>query len=122
MIDYLEQGPTVNGAYYAGTSRMARPRNRKKEARKTDSRFLRSALANTSQVTMTAATKCRCDILPHLSYSPDMASSDFYLFPKLKSHLRGTQYGCSEGVIEAVYEYLGDKEKAFYFGGIRKLE
>ena len=39
-----------------------------------------------------------------------MAPSDFYLFPKLKSHLRGTQYGSNEGVIEAV-----NKEKAFYF-------
>ena len=32
--------------------------------------------------------------------------SDFYLFPKLKSHLRGTQYGSNEGIIEAVNEYL----------------
>ena len=50
-----------------------------------------------------------------------MASSHFYLFPKLKSHLRGTQYGCNEGLIEAVNKYLGDQEKVFYFKGIRKL-
>ena len=51
-----------------------------------------------------------------------MALSDFYLFPKLKSHLRGTQYGSNEGVIEAVNEYLGDQEKSFHFEEIRKLE
>ena len=51
-----------------------------------------------------------------------MAPSDFYLFPKLKSHLHGTQYESNEGVIEAVNEYLGDQEKAFYFEGIRKLK
>ena len=51
-----------------------------------------------------------------------MALSDFYLFSKLKSHLRGTQYGSNEGVIEAVNEYLGDQENVFYFEGIRKLE
>ena len=45
-----------------------------------------------------------------------MALSAFYLSP------RGTQYGSNEGVIEAVNEYLGDQEKAFYFEGIRKLE
>ena len=50
-----------------------------------------------------------------------MASSDFYLFPNLKSHLHGTQYGSNEGIIEAVNEYLRDQEKAFYFEGIRKL-
>ena len=51
-----------------------------------------------------------------------MAPSDFYLFPKLKSHLRGTQYGNNEGVIEAVKEYFWDQENTFYFEGIRKLE
>ena len=51
-----------------------------------------------------------------------MAPSDYYMFQKLKSHLRGTQYGSNEGVIYAVNEYLGDQEKAFYFEEIRKLE
>ena len=50
-----------------------------------------------------------------------MAPSDFYFFQKPKSHLRGTQYGSNEGVIEAVNKYLDDQEKA-YFEGIRKLE
>ena len=36
--------------------------------------------------------------------------------------LCGTQYGSNEGVIEAVNEYFGGQEKAFYFEGIRKLE
>ena len=56
---------------------------------------------------MTAATECGFEIFPYPPYSPDMAHSDFYLFPKLKSHLSGTQYGSKEIVIEAVKEYLG---------------
>ena len=84
--------------------------------------LLDNAPAHTSQVAMTAATECGFEILPHPSYSPDMAPSDFFLFPKLKSHLRGTQYASSEGVIEAVIEFFGDQEKAFYFEGIRKLK
>ena len=71
--------------------------------------------SHTSQVAMTAATECGFEIL-HPPYSPDMASSDFYLFTKLKSHLRVTQYGSNEGVIEAVDKYLGDQEKAFLKG------
>ena len=52
-----------------------------------------------------------------------MAPSDLNLFQKLKSHLSCTQYGSNKGVIEAVNEYLGDQEKAFYFEErIRKLE
>ena len=64
---------------------------------------------------MTAATECGFEILPHPQYSPDMAP-DFYLFPKLKSHLSASQYGSNEG-----NEYLGEQENAF-FEGIRKLE
>ena len=124
MIDYLEQGRMINGAYYAGKLRQLR----QKFARKRRGKLTCGVLllqdnipAHTSQVAMTAATEYGFEILPHPQYSPDMAPSDFYLFPKLKSHLLGTQYGSNEGVIEAVNEYLGDQEKA-YFEGIRKLE
>ena len=76
----------------------ATPGNLKKEVRKTDLR----CSAHISQVAMTAATECGVDILPHPPYSHDMAPSDFYLFPKLKSHLRGTQYESNEGFIKAI--------------------
>ena len=51
-----------------------------------------------------------------------MAPSDFYMFPKLKSNLRGTQFGSNEGVIVTVNEYLEDQEKDFYLEGISMLE
>ena len=94
------------------------PGNLKKEARKTD--LWCSVLAghnvpaHTSQVALTAATECGFEIFTHPSLSPDMAPSDF----SSCTHLRGTQYGSNEGFIEAVNEYLGDPEKAFYFEGI----
>ena len=71
---------------------------------------------------MTAATECGFEILPHPPYSPDMALSHIYLFPKLKSHLRGTQYGSNEGVREAVNEYLRTRKRPSFFERIRKLE
>ena len=49
-----------------------------------------NAPVHTSQVAMTAATECGFEILPHPSYSPDMGPFDCDMFPKLKSHLRGT--------------------------------
>ena len=68
-----------------------------------------------SQVSTTAATECGFEILSHSPFSPDITPSDYYLFQKLKSHLRGTQYESNEGVIEAVNEYFGDQEKVFHF-------
>ena len=125
MIDYLEQGCTINGAYYAGELRpqlQEIPRNRRGKLARGVLLLQDNAPAHKSQVAMTAGTKCGFEILPHPPYSPDMAPSAFYLFPKLNSHLRDTQYGSNEGVIKAENEYLGDQEKAFYFEGIRKLE
>ena len=125
MIDYLQQGRTINGAYYATELRGLR----QEIARKRKGKLTRSVLllqdnapAHTSQVAMTAATECGFEVLPHPPYSPDMAPSDFCLFPKLKSNLRGTQFGSKEGVIAAVNEYLDDQEKDFYFEGISMLE
>jgi len=40
--------------------------------------------------------------LPHPPYSPDIASCDFFLFPKMKSHLKGTHHGGIQEVKEAV--------------------
>ena len=121
MIDYLEQGRIINGAYCAGDLRWLHQEiARKRRGKSTHGVPLLQdkAPSHISQVVMTAATDCGFEFHPHPPYSP----SDFYLFPKLKFHLRGTQYGSNEGVIEAVDKYLGDQEKAFYFEGIRKLE
>ena len=70
---------------------------------------------------VTSCQECGFEVLFHPPYSPDMAPSDFCLFPKLKSNLHGTQFGSNEGVIEAVNKYLGDQEKDFYLEGISKL-
>ena len=77
MIDYLQQGRTICSLH-------------QEIARKRRGKFARSVLllqdnapAYTSQVAMTAATECGFEVLPHPPYSPDMAPSDFYLFPKL---------------------------------------
>ena len=113
IIDYLEQGRTINGAYYAAELRRLLQEIARKRRRKLARGVLLlqdNAPAHTSQVVMTAATECGFEFLPHLPYSPDMALSDFYLFPKLKSNRRGTQFGSNEGVIAAVNEYLKDLE------------
>ena len=93
MIVYLEQGRTIDGAYYAGELRHLRQEIARKRRGKLTWGFLLlqdKAPAHTIQVVMTAATECGFEMLPYHQYSPDMAPSDFYMFPKLKSHLHGT--------------------------------
>ena len=33
-----------------------------------------------------------CDIFEHPPYSPDLAPSDFFLFPKMKEHIAGKHF------------------------------
>ncbi|GFS09773.1 histone-lysine N-methyltransferase SETMAR [Elysia marginata] len=40
--------------------------------------------------------------LPHLAYSPDLAHSDYYLFPQLKKYLKDNHYHNNEEVIADV--------------------
>ena len=71
-----------------------------------------TAPAHTPQVAM---TECGFEIFHHPPYFPDVAASDLYLFPNIKPHLRGSQYGNNEGNIEAVDEYLGDQETTIFW-------
>ena len=81
-----------------------------------------NASFHTSQVAMAAETKCSLEVLPHPPYSPDLAPPYFSLFPNMKTNLHCRNFGSNEGVIDAVDEYLGDREEGFYFERISKLE
>ena len=39
-------------------------------------------------------------IIPHPPYSPDLASADFYLFPKLKTQMKGKCFARIEEIKE----------------------
>jgi len=45
-------------------------------------------------------------LLPHPPYSPDLAPCDFYLFPKLKSKLKGHPFGTMENTQKIVTDEL----------------
>ena len=80
MIDYLEQGRTINGAYYAAELRRLRQEAARKRRGKLTGAVLLwdNAPAYMLQLAMTAATECGFEILPHSPYSPDMAPSDLW--------------------------------------------
>jgi len=47
-----------------------------------------NARPHSSAATRDAIQRLNFSMLPHPLYSPDQASSDFHLFPKLKEHLK----------------------------------
>ena len=62
------------------------------------------------------------ELLKHLSYSPDLASFDFCLFPKLKLFLAGQRFSSNQEAIAAVEGYFADLTKNHYRDGIMALE
>jgi hypothetical protein len=57
----------------------------------------------------------------HPPYSPDLAPSDFHLFPKLKEFLGGRCFTSSEEVKDAIKKWLNGLVKEVYDEGIQKL-
>ena len=125
MIDYLERGHTVTGDYYAQELKQLRETIKKNRRGKLRSGVVMSqdnAPCHTCRVAMAAAKECGFEILPHPPYSPDLAPSDYYLFPKLKSVLRGKRFETNNDVIEAVDAFLRVQKFSFFYEGIAKLE
>lgn len=48
-----------------------------------------NAKDHTCKVAMDAVEPNGYELIPHPAYSPDLAPSDFFLFPKLKNDIRG---------------------------------
>ena len=72
--------------------------------------------------TLTSAAECRFEILSHPPYSPDLAPSDYYLFPKTKYELRRKWFESNNDVMVAADDFLGVQTLALFFEGIAKPE
>ena len=66
-------------------------------------------------------TKMGIKTVPHPPYSPDLASCDFWLFPKLKEKLRGCHYETIEEMKEAVTKVIDMLTQEDFNGAFQKL-
>ena len=59
----------------------------------------------------------------HPSYSPDLAPSDYHLFPGLKKkQLKGRHFSPDAEVIAAVETWLDGQPSIFFLSGLQKLQ
>ena len=61
-------------------------------------------------------------LIDHPPYSPDLAPSDYFLFPNMKNHLARKQYQTNNEVISAVEDFVEDQDESFYTTGIQALQ
>ena len=62
------------------------------------------------------------ELLPHPPYSPDLASSEYYLFAASKRMLQGKRFGSNEEILAKTEAYFKAKDKLLYKKGIEMLE
>ena len=90
FINYLQKGKTINGEYYVKLLRELGPAIKLKRPGKLTKGVLLhqdNAPAHKSLVTMSAVHDCGFKLIDHSPYSPDVAPSNYFLFPNLKNIL-----------------------------------
>ena len=77
---------------------------------------------DTSAVAMTKIPELRFEMLDHPPYSPDLAPSDFFLFPHLKIMFGGQRFSSNEEVITFVKNYFAEKNTECYLNWLQRWE
>ena len=68
---------------------------------------------------MDAVERIEYELIQHPAYSPDLAPSDFFLFPNLKKDICGCHF---QEVMTAVEEWVNGKDPDFFSSGLMALE
>lgn len=125
LIDFLQKGKTINGNYYATLLHQLHQEIKTKRPHLAKKKILfhhDNAPAHSSAIATTKLVELRYEILPHPPYSPDLAPSDFYLFPNMKKWLGGRRFKTDLEVISETKSYFEGLGKDYYKEGIKKLE
>lgn len=125
FIDYLEKGKTITGEYYASLLVKLNDVIKEKRPHLVKKKVLfhhDNAPAHSSTVAQAKLHELRYELLPHPPYSPDLAPSDFFLFPNMKKWLAGKRFTSNDEVKCETEAYFGDLNKSYFTEGIKKLE
>ena len=81
-----------------------------------------NARVHTSKIAMESVERNGYELIPHPACSPDLAPSDYFLFPNLKKDIRGRHFRSNEEVVAAAEEWVRDKDAGFFSSGLIALE
>uniref|UniRef100_A0A670Y7B2 Mos1 transposase HTH domain-containing protein n=1 Tax=Pseudonaja textilis TaxID=8673 RepID=A0A670Y7B2_PSETE len=124
LIDFLDHGATINSVRYCEMLQKLRKAIQNKRRGKLSSKILflhDNARPHTANHTREVLNAFKWEIFPHPPYSPDLAPSDYHLFPRMKTWL-GTQRFDNDAELQAgVTDWLKSQAAEFYDNGITKL-
>ena len=125
MLDFLAKKSTITDAYYANLLDQLKTAIREKRQGKLSKGILLqqdNARVYTCKIAMDAVEQNVYKLIPQSAYSPDLAPSDYFLFPNLKKDIHGRHFRSNEEVVAAVEEWVGDKDPGFFSSGLMALE
>ena len=125
MSDFLPKRSTITGVYYANLLDQLRTTIHEKRRCKISKGVLLqqdNARVHTCKVAMDPVERNGCELIPHPAYSPDLAPSDFFLFPNLKKDIRGLHFQSDEFFVMAVEDWVNGKDPDFFSSGLMALE
>lgn len=124
LIDFMPPGTTINSDKYCDTLwklRRAIQNRRRGKLSKGVTLLHDNARPHVSRQTQDLLKQFGWTVMPHPPYSPDLAPSDYHLFPNLKEHLGGQRFSTDDEVKEEVTRYLNGLAANFFDMGIQKL-
>jgi len=118
--EFVPPGMTVNADFYCDFIRRLRENVRRKKPQKLQNRNLiihhDNALAHRSIEVPQFLAKNNMTLIPHPPYSPDLAPSNFFLFPKLKLQMKGRRFDTIEEIQEESQQVLDTIPKRDFQG------
>uniref|UniRef100_A0A3Q0RMV0 Tc1-like transposase DDE domain-containing protein n=1 Tax=Amphilophus citrinellus TaxID=61819 RepID=A0A3Q0RMV0_AMPCI len=121
----FKKGHTINGEYFANLLKQLQKAIKSKRHGKLTKGVLfhqDNAPPHKSMVAMAAVRNCSFELVDHPPYSPNLAPSDYFLFPSMKKHLAGKQYQTDDEVISAVEDFFEGQDERLYTTGIQALQ
>ncbi|XP_011647659.1 histone-lysine N-methyltransferase SETMAR-like [Pogonomyrmex barbatus] len=123
FIDYLEKGKTITGVYYASLIDKLKTEIAKKRPHLKKKKVLfhqDNTPAHTSVVAMAKIHELQFELIDHPPYSPDLAPSNFFLFPRLKVWLRKQKFSSNKEIIAFVEAYFAKQDANYYLNGLKE--
>jgi hypothetical protein len=106
--EFVPPGQTVNQQFYREVLERLRKRVLRVRPSIAESWMLQhdNAPCHTALSVTQFLTQKGISVVPQPPYSPDLSPCDFFLFPKLKSHLKGHHFGTVDVIQKAVTDQL----------------
>uniref|UniRef100_A0A803STN5 Tc1-like transposase DDE domain-containing protein n=1 Tax=Anolis carolinensis TaxID=28377 RepID=A0A803STN5_ANOCA len=124
LVDFLERGTTINSERYCQTLQNLRRTIQNKRRGKLRMKILLfhdNARPHTANRTHEVLESFKWELFPHPPYSPDLAPSDYHLFPTMKKWLATQHFDDDLQLQEEVTNWLKMQSGKFYEEGIAKL-